>query len=512
MELRWPARLWAGLAAVVGGHITGRMDLAGVSLVLSTASASLALAAMLDLGLTGRRKSALLLGSLGAVTLVSGQGYLQVALLGWAPFVFLFLLRGRSRPPSLLREYTLALIFALTLAGVFLVPSLHFRPNIHKDFDLLFETGQPLEYLPLNLVIRDVEFMRTALLGKLPIPHLSNLYIGWVPILLVGLALLLRRPADWRALAFLLGGSAASFVLASGLPFRWLVAYAPWLGIVRHVSLLAGLAVPGILAIAAYGLDAFLRLPLMTYRVSPFRSPGLRRFMPTAAFLVVIPLAMGLRASFDFARTWLATGPTGWAYDVASGWRTPSLEWLQPPYGDHYWLEVSLGEGLKVSTAWYPWTWAGRTAAAPRIEVTWSDPSEGAVFLHEREGMATYLHPDRHYAFILAGAELIPCAATGGAGDIRVRCSSGREGLLIVQENSWEGWRVWIDSGPVPLVLGTRLAVQSLPGTHEYRFRYLPWDVPLGLALTMMGSAATIILYVRADKAARRGSIGKGRG
>lgn len=504
MGLRAPARIWAGMAAVVGGHITGRMDLAGISLVLSTAFASLALAAMLDLGVTPRRRSALLLGVFGALTLVSGQGYMQVALLGWAPCTLFFVLRDPRRFRILMREYSLALILAVTLAGIFLVPFLHFWPNVQKAGDYLFGTAQPLEYIPLNLVIRDIELMKTVTLGRLNLPHLYNLYIGWAPILLVGFALLLRRRTDWRALSFLFAGTSVAFLLASAVPFRGLLPVAPWLATIKHTPLLAGLAVPGILAVAAYGLDAMLRLPLPSFGLPLRPGSAQRKIVLSSAWLLAFPLVMGMQVSFDLAQAWLGTTNATGAYEMASKWQTTSLEWVQPPFGEHFWLESSLGVGLKLSVAWYPWAWEGRQPPLPRIEATQGPAPKEAAFQWATEGVRTYVHEDRHYAHLTAGGVTIPCEASGGAGDIVVRCSADQEGELTVEENSWDGWHAWVDGEPIDLLPGEHLTARSSPGTHEYRFRYLPWDVPVGLAITILACAATIALYVRAAKEARR--------
>ena len=81
MKLGLVARLWAAMMAVAGGHLAGRMDMGVVAIVLSTAAASLVIAAGLDLALTGRRRSAVLLGITLALAIVSGQGYLQIGLL-----------------------------------------------------------------------------------------------------------------------------------------------------------------------------------------------------------------------------------------------------------------------------------------------------------------------------------------------------------------------------------------------------------------------------------------------
>ena len=94
-------RLWGALLAVTGSHLLARLDQGVVAVVLSTAACSLLLAPLLDTLLTGSRRSAVLLGIMLALALVSGQGYLQLGVaLGLSPAVAVSLLwraAGRGR-------------------------------------------------------------------------------------------------------------------------------------------------------------------------------------------------------------------------------------------------------------------------------------------------------------------------------------------------------------------------------------------------------------------------------
>ncbi|HSD84106.1 MAG TPA: hypothetical protein VLG46_09620, partial [Anaerolineae bacterium] len=74
-------RLWAAAMAVTGGHLAGRMEHGLVALVLSTAACSLIIAPGLDLALTRRRRSTVLLAIALALAVLAGQGYLQVGVL-----------------------------------------------------------------------------------------------------------------------------------------------------------------------------------------------------------------------------------------------------------------------------------------------------------------------------------------------------------------------------------------------------------------------------------------------
>jgi hypothetical protein len=112
------ARLWGAFRVVVGGHLWGRLELGSPGLVLSTAASCLALAAAIELAVTGRRKSALALGITAALAIVSGVGYLQFGLLVWMPALLILLIEpGRGIRP-VWKEFVLAGGIALLLTAV----------------------------------------------------------------------------------------------------------------------------------------------------------------------------------------------------------------------------------------------------------------------------------------------------------------------------------------------------------------------------------------------------------
>jgi hypothetical protein len=492
------ARLWTSLVAVAGGHLAGRLELPAIGMVLSTAMGSLTVAAALDLGLTGRRRAAVLLAVMLALTLVSGQGYIQVALLGWVPLLLIFVLdkRLRLRPNTL--EFVLAAGVALLLAGVLLVPLAHFLPGFAKHGDPLFGTAQPLEYVPLNLVIRDIDFLKGTMLGKLPFPYLYDNYIGWVPVLLAIASLLFARKADGRALAFLGGGIALTFLLVSAVPFRWLVHSLPRLAEIRHTPLMAGLAVPAVLGLAGYGLDGLLKLAWPQFALRWQSAPEDRGLNLSMAWILVIPLLFGLRAVFQHARSWIYTRDNERVYQAAAAWESTALEWVSPPFGEHAWVEAASTLGIKLTNVVWPWDWEGRTYPLPRLEATRGNVPPDTELLATADGVSTFLHPDQHYAYVDLDGRVIPCEATGSGGDLSVRCTTDRPGELTVQENAWTGWRARQDDQPVELLPGSWLRTQAPAGEHVYRFRYLPWDVPVGLALTLAGVALAVLLWVKA--------------
>jgi hypothetical protein len=168
--------------------------------------------------------------------------------------------------------------------------------------------------------------------------------------------------------------------------------------LIRHTPLMAGLAVPGVLAVAAYGLDRTLALTFPQLSLRFRQAEGDRALSLSTAWLIAIPLVLGLRTSFLHARSWLQTFDSRRIQAVAERWSSPTLEWVQPPWGEHGWVELAMAHGLKVSPVWFPWRWEGRYAPAPRIEATRGAAPETAAFLWSAEGVDAYLHEARHYA------------------------------------------------------------------------------------------------------------------
>jgi len=98
-----------------------------------------------------------------------------------------------------------------------------------------------------------------------------------------------------------------------------------------------------------------------------------------------------------------------------------------------------------------------------------------------------------HCRFADTELQKIPCSATASGGDIDVECATNSSGKLIVTENSWTGWQANRDGIPIALDANRWLSVEAPAGSHHYEFRYRPWDVWVGLLLTLIG----IVLCVR---------------
>jgi hypothetical protein len=490
LRLGVAARMWCSFMAVVGGHLAGRLQNGMLVLVVSLVFASLLIPAILNLTAKPSRRSALLLGVLFALVLLSGQGYVQVGtLLGVLPAALVYWIDKTSAIGHLLRRLLLAGLVALLLSAVLWVPLLHFSPNVVKDGDPTLSYSQPLEYLPLNLVIRDQSFYENPTLDKLPAPVLNILYIGWLPILLAMVTVAWGDSTRNRRLAFLLIAIFLVFFFSSSTGMRALDKVVPGIApYIRHPSLIAGIAVPLILGLAAWGLDLMLHADWLKLRLSIRRMPDLD---VNAIYLIAaIPLLVSIRTAYDFAEKYYWMNPLPAEYEPSIPVLvTESAEWVAPPFGEYLWYPMTLGRGLKLGNTFRPWRWKDHPDPAFYVEGT-----RDAAGLSNPDYVVTYsgvnwmVHTQNEYAkVVLPSGEQVACAAVSQGGNIDVDCQTAVDGVLAVTENATADWRAATDSISASLLPGQWLSVPAPAGTHHYSFRYRPWDVWVGLTLALLG-------------------------
>lgn len=509
------ARLWSAALAVAGGHLAGRMEGGIIPLVVSTASASLMLAPALDLGLYGHRRSTVWLGITGALTILASLGYIQLGVLfGIVPSLAVFIIRppdrytetGVFRPwLAMLKEFAIAGLLAVLLSGLYLVPVIHLLPSFVKDVDPKFSSVQPLEYLPLNLVIRDISFYTQATLGKQPFPFLYVNFIGWLPVLLSLVAIRLLPREGFRQLSFFIASMAFILLAASALTFKLMAPLMPvFVYGIRNPTVIAGLVVPILLGLAAWGLDLLLQIPwpqcTITLSDSLSRVRSFKLSLSTVVLAVLlVPLGASLRVAADFGRGWLKTIPISESdFAVVAALRTDSAQWVAPPFGEHYWNPLLNEAGLKHAQVIRPWALKGYALPKPYLAAS---RSRGAAqppgLVQTVDGIHIVKDAANEYAQIISGSDRVPCRATAWGGHIDVECKSPNPGTLLVYEHNWPGWKAWRDDVPVSLVRDQWLKVEAPAGIHHYRFRYRPWDVPVGLAVTCIGIGLAIWLWIK---------------
>lgn len=490
LNLGWVPRVWSAGIAIAGGHLAGRMELGVYGVVLSTASVSLVFAALIRISKENTLRNALLLGGLTALAIVSGQGYLQIGLLGILPVFLLFYGRQVFSKPGLW-NYIWAGCVTLMLSAPLLLPLLHFSPNITKFHDPSFASVQPLSYLVLNLVIDDVPFFYSSLLEKFPYPYLYTLYIGWIPVILFGIAFQYVRAEHKRLIGFMTMGMVMEFLIAGAVFIKPLAnVWEPLTGM-RHPSQIAGLAVPFLLANSAYGLEQVLHTKF---------SPAFFKWTKLFNLVLGIALCYSLAVCMSFARVWTRTvwvSPT--IQDELGRLRTPDLQWVNPPFGEHVFVGYAISMGLKLSPGILTWDWENRIPPAPYLTADRKEsPIADPLWVDTNAEILINPHPEEYYAYVLTLAnEEIPCIAKGSGGEIEVSCTTDEDGTLYVQENMWNGWNVWLDGEKTELIEGERLTTSAPAGEHSFLFRYLPWDVPVGIAFFLLGIGLCILFWLK---------------
>jgi hypothetical protein len=506
------ARVWSACLAVAAGHLAGRMELGAFGVVLSLASCSLTLPLIVLVSRTGSRRAAVALGVTLGLAALAGQGYIQVGLALTLPAVLLLIPWQRERSKLIVKRYALAIGLALLLAAVFLVPFARFLPEFDKFIDPEFKSPQPFVFVPLNLVINDHNFYAGEALGMGPgAPHLYENYIGWIAVLLAVWGLRSGRTRDeQKAVAFLAVMALLALWIASGEPLAALYRIAParWLADIiagiRHPSQIAGLAVPPILALAALGLDRLLSRgwPQLQLALLNVGADG-RRLAVHTRWLMAIPLLVALSDVQVFGSQWITLAPTRAEIDdVLDALRTPDVQWVNTPVGEHFFVEPAVGRGLKLAAGIRTWNWKGHDLPEPALEANRVGPPKGMTQQVEVVGgIPIYTAPPgREYAFVAHDdGSRTACAAQGVAGDIDVKCDLAGPGQLVVRENSWAGWQARRDGEALPLRSSQWLSVSLPAGRHTIQFRYRPWDAPLGLALTLLGGALGAYLWLKRD-------------
>ncbi len=489
MKLGLIPRLWVAAIAVTGGHLAGKMENGGLTLILSTAMASLVLAPAIQLALTGRRRSAIWLAMTLALAATAGQGYLQIGLaLGVLPALGIFLLDERLKPEPLWKEYLIAVILALLIAAVFLVPLGSFMPNFAKDLDDTFNAAQPLQYTPLNLVIENKAVFESTTLTNQPWPYLYLSYIGWVPVILAVLGVALGARSHWRLKWFFILALILVYLASRAKTFGLLAEMFPGVAAsFRNTPLIAGLAVPLVLGLAAWGLDLLIARdwPTINWNLGT----GEQAAVQTTWLVLLLPLLIALSSTYRFSRSWLVTtNPPQELVPIVEMIPKEPTRWVAPPFGEHFWSPVVLGAGFKATGILVPWRWEGRETPPPAVEAFRfyrGLPRDGEI--GKKAGVTVFATPENYYASVRTASGIVPCHTEARGGNIDVECHTQTEGTLTVTENRWTGWSVTRNGASQRLLGGQWLQVNAPAGQHLYQFRYRPWDVTLGGILTILG-------------------------
>ncbi len=133
------------------------------------------------------------------------------------------------------------------------------------------------------------------------------------------------------------------------------------------------------------------------------------------------------------------------------------------------------------------------------------EPADARRFMND--------HLDQmHSTALSAGPSKMLPACPGGAGKVEVTryapsavnlaADMSCEGLVVLSDTNYPGWRAEVDSKPVPIE-EVNLAMRGVrvpAGHHEVTFAYRPVSVYAGAGLSGLGSAAVLLLTIFARR------------
>jgi hypothetical protein len=487
LELGRATRLWIAFIAAAGGHIAGRLEHGSFQMAFSTAMCSLVIPAIVALA-KGKRYGVPLLAVTAASAVVSGSGYMQLGIIvGMAP-ALLFLLFDKDftiRP--LWKKVILAVGLALLLSAPLLLTLVNNVSSYVKDVEPNFNAAQPIGYVILDLFIEDPRYYFADTFWKLPYPYLYTLFIGWIPLVFWCLGLFLSQKEDHRWIGFLVIGSVTELVISSTEFLQTVARSFPPVTALRNPSLIAGLAVPFILGVSAIGLDRLLKLNWPNLILS-MKSTSLK--LVSTRWILIIPLLISLRASYEFSQIWIyKVEPHPEVKASIAELHTPSAQWAHTPFGEHWFVAQSIAQGLKLTGVFDTFRWEGYEYPRAYLSAERYDASlePDKTWVSQQYAINIFLDETAEYAYVLSDGKRTPCTASSAGGDIDVICLDAPAGQLIVNEKMWSGWKARIDGKPTDLIDPRWLVVEAPAGTHAYTFRFRPWDVPLGITLSIIG-------------------------
>jgi len=510
------ARIWLSLALMYGGHMASRLELGTVGMTLSLAAAWLCMVGLFDYFERPSLTKAVLSGVFIGTFLLSGQGYMQLALVlsiplwlglawhwGWL----------RLPRPVLVQQVTWMLGVALLIAAPLVLNNLTYGTYFAKYGDGNLVMAQPIEHVFMNLMLDDFELSKSDLYNPLPYPWAYSVFIGVQPVLMaVGLWGIIRQPVHRALAVFLAVFALMQLFLASMEPLKWLIAtQIRWLAdnaaALRFLLLLNGLAAVAILALAALGLHALLTLPWPQRLQWPTgRWAGLLRI--GAGVVVLLVLGWHLWQLQQFGRIWIHATPARTpdtdliAQDIAT--QLPGYVELE---GD-WMIFTLLDERIKINDLHMSW-WIDRTTPPPaRYRVT-QELSPGFTLVREyTDGWKLIGRADPAFAyaaFIDMTGTPSECQATALGGHIDLACTAPSPGFVHVYEHALPGWVAAVNGVRVPVETQDGWIRVPVPaGQVAVSFRFAPWQAPAGLVLAGIGWGLAAYQLLRRSPRAER--------
>lgn len=501
------ARVWTSLAAIAGGHLAGRMENGVLGVVIATASCAIALPALFAV-VQQRGNRPIVLAAVAIYFVASaGQGYIQIGFTLLLPLFFILAEKTFDDLRVAIIRVSTTVLISLLLFGIFLVPFLHFYPQFYKDVDPTIKSGQRYLFSFLNFVIDDPQFFRVDALGKLPFPNLYTTFIGIVPVAFaLGTLYIVPEGRSPAIVIFLALYAGMAVWISTGTPLLYVATVLPFRGVtdfvasIRYPTYISGLAVQPILALAGIGFQRIYAFHWPQFVIDFANTASKTRLGFSSNVILILLIASNIGAEVVFASKWTQTARQDPGFhEVLRRFRTDSLQWVGPPFGEHFWSEIATGMNLKMYQGVRPWKWAGRELPSPVIDSNRSGVPNGMVLRETVKGVPIYEVPSgREYAAVVGpDGQPVACRARGIGGDITVACSTIAGGTLVVTENYWPGWSATVNGAPAAINSKQWMSIPVGPGEVEVELRYRPWDVALGALLTLAGALLCMRLWVQ---------------
>lgn len=448
---RWLCQ-WGAWMVMASGMIAGRLELGDMHTVLSLSALTWWFPSWWYLWHSKSRFAFLPFAWAVGMSLLAARGYhLFGMLFAWPGVVLVSWWLDRDQGKRLLRRAGAALFGGSLLAAPVILPLIHMLPATYKEVDPAFRASQPFGDLLLNFLVANPDFYRSDILGKLPYPHLTFFFIGWIPFLLAcyGFAAVFLDNRLWYRRKLVVVWLAWSVLIlweSTGQPLRWLVTLVPhtplanFLAGFRHIEQVAALAVPAIIGLSMIGVEALITQS-REWRLDI--SIGMHSITIPMVVFLALPLVWALRQGWYASGTWL---------NLVDYPKLPALQfleeepeqWVAPPFGVHFWMEPVIAQHLKVLSI-QRWRWKAWELPPPRRFLVRSteppDVPEGAHMVTLEEGLYGIIEPQAMYAFVAYSDDRqTPCEAEGWGGILEVRCEVLQDGVLWVMEHPWPGW------------------------------------------------------------------------
>jgi len=534
------ARLWVALMFVFAGQPVARFFQGQYLFIFGFAWIPWAMASLLRVVRTRRKRHAALVVFSLALIFFSGNAYYAFYML-FAIIILavVMLVHRQPRRPYVRIDWsllgTLAGIGALALGviSVQLLPLVEFWPRLDKSLEVA--GAQTVSQVFLDYTSKDP--FRPDAYSVLPAREEYYAYIGLTPFLALALLPFAWQPRQRKPLlVFLLLGL---FVLV------WVdLDLTPWYDTFirtkillqfRHLLRILIFGSFAVLILAGLGLDALWRR--LESAVDPQADTRRGKLRSSIAYAGLIALAvfmlMGIADLYRTNRTHVMTLPTNQAAAAAT-------QWLRQHDPGNYYVrlnpnnivqDVVVASRLRFIEVWYHFgeirQFTGMVnqryfeARANYIVQSSNEPAPdepGVTLIQHVEGFNIYqLANSLPYAFTVSNARLNepnPTAAlqaadvtaltafAPGPNRVEVIASSGQGEKLVVLTSHYPGWRLEVDGRARPLLnAGGFLAAEVLPGTHKYTFAYRPAIFYLSLVISLMCAGIALAMFASDSRA-----------